>query len=331
MKVVIPVAGKGARLKPHTFTHPKALIPLAGKAILGHIIDKLIADGFDEFVLILGYLGDKIRDYVKQQYPELKVTYVIQHQSEGIGHALWLCSEALEGDKEALIVLGDSMIDIDYRQFVSSHHSVLGVKKVDNPALFGVAEIDNETGFIKKLIEKPRIPKSNVALTGLYYIRQLPELLQILDSFIRQEQKSLGEFQLTDALMQLIAAGHHMVPFEVRQWFDCGQKEIVLETNAVLLKRLQPEIPNHFTDCIIIPPVSIHPQAKIKHSVIGPNVSIGAHADIENCLIKESIIGEYAKLREINLAHSLIGNDSAVTGSVQSLNIGDSTEILFGS
>lgn len=104
MKVVIPVAGKGARLKPHTFTHPKALIPLAGKAILGHIIDKLIADGFDEFVLILGYLGDKIRDYVKHQYPELKVTYVIQHQSEGIGHALWLCSEALEGDKEVLIV-----------------------------------------------------------------------------------------------------------------------------------------------------------------------------------------------------------------------------------
>lgn len=331
MKVVIPVAGKGARLKPHTFTHPKALIPLAGKAILGHIIDKLIADGFDEFVLILGYLGDKIRDYVKQQYPELHVTYVVQHQSEGIGHALWLCSEALEGDKEVLIVLGDSVIDIDYRQFVSSHHSVLGVKKVDNPALFGVAEIDNETGFIKKLIEKPRIPKSNVALTGLYYIRQLPSLLQILDSFIREEQKSLGEFQLTDALMQLVEAGNPMVPFEVRQWFDCGQKEIVLETNAVLLKRFQPEIPTHFTDCIILPPVSIHPEAKIRHSVIGPNVSIGAHADIENCLIKESIIGEYAKLREINLAHSLIGNDSAVTGSVQSLNIGDSTEIQLGS
>lgn len=330
MKVVIPVAGKGARLKPHTFTHPKALIPLAGKAILGHIIDKLIADGFDEFVLVLGYLGDKIRDYVKQQYPELKVTYVVQHQSEGIGHALWLCSEALEGDKDALIVLGDSVIDIDYRQFVSSHHSVLGVKKVDNPALFGVAEIDNETGFIRKLIEKPRIPKSNVALTGLYYIRQLPALLQILDSFIREEQKSLGEFQLTDALMQLIEAGNPMVPFEVRQWFDCGQKEIVLETNAVLLKRLQPEIPTHFSDCIILPPVSIHPEAKIKHSVIGPNVSIGAHADIENCLIKESIIGEYARLREINLAHSLIGNDSAVTGSVQSLNIGDSTEIQLG-
>lgn len=222
------------------------------------------------------------------------------------------------------------MIDIDYRQFVSSHHSVLGVKKVDNPALFGVAEIDNDTGFIKKLIEKPRIPKSNVALTGLYYIRQLPALLQILDSFIREEQKSLGEFQLTDALMQLIAAGHHMVPFEVRQWFDCGQKEIVLETNAVLLKRLQPEIPAHFSDCIILPPVSIHPEAKIRHSVIGPNVSIGAHADIENCLIRESIIGEYARLREINLSHSLIGNDSAITGSVQSLNIGDSTEIQLG-
>ncbi len=330
MKVVIPVAGKGARLKPHTFTHPKALIPLAGKAILGHIIDKLIADGFDEFVLVLGYLGDKIRDYVKQQYPELQVTYVVQHQSEGIGHALWLCSEALEGEKEALIVLGDSVIDLDYRQFVSSHHSVLGVKKVDNPVLFGVAEIDNETGFIRKLIEKPRIPKSNVALTGLYYIRQMPALLQILDSFIRQEQKSLGEFQLTDALMQLIEAGNQMVPFEVKQWFDCGQKEIVLETNAVLLKRLQPEIPTHFPDCIILPPVSIHPEAKIKHSVIGPNVSIGAHADIENCLIKESIIGEYARLREINLAHSLIGNDSAVTGSVQSLNIGDSTEIQLG-
>ncbi len=330
MKVVIPVAGKGARLKPHTFTHPKALIPLAGKAILGHIIDKLIADGFDEFVLVLGYLGDKIRDYVKQQYPELQVTYVVQHQSEGIGHALWLCSEALEGDAEALIVLGDSVIDLDYRQFVSSHHSVLGVKKVDNPVLFGVAEIDNETGFIRKLIEKPRIPKSNVALTGLYYIRQMPALLQILDSFIRQEQKSLGEFQLTDALMQLIEAGNQMVPFEVKQWFDCGQKEIVLETNAVLLKRLQPEIPTHFPDCIILPPVSIHPEAKIKHSVIGPNVSIGAHADIENCLIKESIIGEYARLREINLAHSLIGNDSAVTGSVQSLNIGDSTEIQLG-
>jgi glucose-1-phosphate thymidylyltransferase len=332
MKVVIPVAGKGTRLKPHTFTHPKALIPLAGKPILGHILDKLIEAGVDEFVLVVGYLGDKVRKYVETAYSGIKVHYVYQKQSEGIGHAIWLCSEFLEGEQESLIVLGDSVLEYDVQSLRHMNGNILGVKKVDDPSLFGVAEIDQQSQQIKRLVEKPRIPKSNVALVGLYLIRDTKRLLDVLDQHIGNDKRSYEEFQLTDALMQMIDEGQRFTAFEVKQWFDCGQRDILLETNAIMLRR-EPAAMNPtqaFENTILIPPVSIHPESKISNAIIGPNVSVAAHAVIDRSIVRDSIIGGNATIKNIILTQSLIGNDSIVYGNNQQLNIGDSTEINFG-
>ena len=158
MKAIIPVAGAGTKLRPHTYTQPKALIPLAGKTILSIIIDQLLEAGIREYVLITGYLGDKIQDYVKKEYPDLRVHFVQQNERKGLGHAIYLTKEII-GNDEIFIVLGDTICEYDVNDFLSHSDSVLGVKKVDDPRNFGVAEID-ENGVISRVVEKPHIPKS---------------------------------------------------------------------------------------------------------------------------------------------------------------------------
>src|SRR5690606_8250723 len=162
MKAIIPVAGAGTKLRPHTYTQPKALIPLAGKTILSIIVDQLREAGIDEFVFIIGYLGDKIQDYLKEKYPELNASFVHQSERHGIGHAI-LLTKNIVGDDEIFIVLGDTICEYDIREMLNSPYSALGVKRVDDPRDFGVVE-QGEDGFITRVVEKPQIPKSNLAL-----------------------------------------------------------------------------------------------------------------------------------------------------------------------
>ena len=159
MKIIIPVAGIGSKLRPHTHTQPKALVPVAGKPILSHIVDNLLISGFNDFIFVIGYLGDKIEDYIKSKYPDIKSTFIVQEPREGTGHAVWLTRSHTDENDELLIVLGDTIIDFDLRSLLKQPNSMLGVKKVEDPRQFGVAEID-EHGFIVRLTEKPTIPKS---------------------------------------------------------------------------------------------------------------------------------------------------------------------------
>ena len=165
MKAIIPVAGAGTKLRPHTYTQPKALIPLAGKTVLSIIIDQIKEAGIDEVIFIVGYLGDKIRDYVQQKHPELRAHFVHQTERLGLGHAVRMAKSIVKND-EVFVVLGDTICEYDVKAVIDSPHSMLGVRKVDDPREFGVAEID-EDGFIDHVIEKPQIPKSNMALVGL--------------------------------------------------------------------------------------------------------------------------------------------------------------------
>jgi len=167
MQAIIPVAGAGTKLRPHTYTQPKALIPVAGKPILSFIMDELIAAGVTEYIFVIGYLGEKIRDYVGKKYPNLKVSFVEQETREGIGHAIWLTNEVVSKQEEIIIVLGDSVFDADMKTIIASEFSLLGVKKVDDPRSFGVAEISDDD-LIVRVEEKPQIPRSNLALVGLY-------------------------------------------------------------------------------------------------------------------------------------------------------------------
>jgi glucose-1-phosphate thymidylyltransferase len=330
MKAIIPVAGIGTRLRPHTHTQPKALIPIAGKPILGHITDGLIEAGIKEFIFIIGYMGDKIEQYIQQNYTNIKTEFVIQTTGKGVGHAIFLAKDLIKPTDEILIVFGDTIADMDLASVINAPTSMLGVKKVEDPRLFGVAEV-NDNGTIKNLVEKPAIPKSNLALVGVYKIKESALLMEALQNNVAKQLKTHGEYTLTDALMEMVKQGVVFKTFIVDNWFDCGKKDILLETNALLLKRLNHHANKYtFENTIIIQPVFIGPGCKIANSIIGPNVSIGENAILNYATIKDSIIGPYAQIEYAILHRSLIGNDAFLKGMIQSLNIGDSTEINFG-
>jgi glucose-1-phosphate thymidylyltransferase len=329
MRAIIPVAGIGSRLRPHTHTQPKSLIPVAGEPILAHIIRPLIAVGVTEYTFIIGYLGDKIEEYITSKFPDIKANYVIQTTGKGIGHALWLAKEYIKEDEETIIVLGDTIADINYQELLSMKGTVLACKRVEDPRSFGVAEV-NDKGIISVLVEKPSIPKSNMALVGIYKISESKKLIESLNYIIEHKIKTRNEYYLTDALMHMISLGVEMKLLPVDHWFDCGKPSVLLETNSTLLRRNNPPYENNFENTIIIPPVYIAKTAQIKNSIIGPEVSIGEEAIINFSIIKNSIIGPSAHLENAILHHSLIGNDATFQGMQQSLNIGDSTEINFG-
>ncbi|HEY6064325.1 MAG TPA: sugar phosphate nucleotidyltransferase, partial [Chitinophagaceae bacterium] len=231
---------------------------------------------------------------------------------------------------EVFVVLGDTICEYDVQEVVMSPYSMIGVRKVDDPRDFGVAEID-ETGFITHVVEKPQIPKSNMALVGLYKIKESEQMFQCLENNIRQGLRSHGEYSLTDALDCMIKMGVRFKSFKVENWFDCGKKETMLESNATLLKKFATETAaDQFEKTVIIPPVSIGNGCNIKNSIIGPNVAIGEHTTIDYSIVKNSIVGSFSNLFDIVLSDSVIGSDTNLRGESRSLNIGDNTSIDLG-
>lgn len=330
MKAIIPVAGAGTKLRPHSYTQPKALIPLAGKTVLSIIVDQMLEAGIHEFVFIVGYLGDKIRDYVKAKYPDLKAHYVQQIDRQGVGHAIQITKEVVNGD-EVIVVLGDTICEYDVQEVVNSPTSMLGVRKVDDPREFGVAEID-EHGFINHVVEKPQIPKSNMALVGIYKIKESAELFECLEMNYLQGLRTHGEYSLTDALDCMLKKGIKFKPFRVESWFDCGRKDTLLESNATLLKKFvrKEEAKYSFENTVIIPPVSIGEGCDIKNCIIGPNVTVGENTKMSYSIVRNSIVGSFSNLFDIVLEASIIGSDTGLRGETRTLSIGDNTNIDLG-
>lgn len=330
MKAVIPVAGTGARLRPLTYTQPKPLIPVAGKPIIAYMMEKLLDVGVREFVFIIGYLGEKIRDYIEQTWPNIQKEFVTQQERLGSGHALWTAKDKFRDADEVVIFFGDVILEMDLAMICHSPGSMIAVKKVPNPRDFGIVELDDQ-GQIARLSEKPRIPKSDLAMVGFYKISEVQALVDALDYNIFNNIRTHGEFPLTDALMRMIQQGVSFAPVVVDRWFDCGKKEVLLQTNALLLRGedYDPQSVPVFDHAIIIHPVSIGSNCRIVNSIIGPHVTIGNDAFIVNAIVQDSIIGNFASLSEVILRHSVIGNDTSITGMKHSLNIGDNTEIDF--
>ncbi len=332
MKAIIPVAGAGTKLRPLTYTQPKALIPIAGKTILGVIVDQLIEAGVTEYVFVIGYLGEKIQRYIDKTYPQLSCTFVTQSDRRGTGHAIWLTRDAVKDD-EVMIVLGDTVCDYNVKETIASPVSQIGVRKVDDPRSFGVAEL-NDKDIVTRMVEKPLIPKSNMAMVGIYYIKEAAAMYAALEKNLAGPADDNGEYHLTNALQLMIENGISLHAFRVNNWFDCGKKETLLSTNAILLKQMDDQPPtacdHDYDTTVIIHPVNIAEGCIIRHSIIGPNVSIGEHTKIESSIVRDSIIGSYAELQQVVLNSSIIGNDAYVRGLSQSLNIGDNTEIDLG-
>ena len=324
MKAIIPAAGIGTRLRPHTHTLPKALLYVAGRPIISHILDDVKRVGASSVVLIVGYKGDLIREYVSREYEDLDTEFVVQAERSGIGHAVHLTRSVADTGEPALIILGDTILRTDLAGVVGSRTNVLGVKAVDDPRRFGVCEVRGKR--IVKLVEKPKNPPSNLALVGLYYLRDSSLLFQVLAEQIDKGIRNHGEYQITDALQMMIDRGSEFETFQVDEWYDCGKPEALLETNRRLLEG-QTGVPAT-EGSIFVPPVSIAPTARIVNSIVGPHVSIAGDAVVENSIVKDSILDRGANVANCLLAGSIVGSQAVVRGGFQHLNIGDSSEVI---
>jgi glucose-1-phosphate thymidylyltransferase len=326
LKAIIPAAGIGTRLRPHTYTLPKALLYVAGKPIISHILDDVVPLGMSSIVLIVGYKGDLIEEYVRNHYPDLSVEIVLQRERMGIGHAVHLTRELADTGEALLIILGDTILKSNLRELVRSKTNVLGVKEVSDPRRFGVCEVSN--GEITRLVEKPQDPTSNLALVGLYYLLNSNGLFEALREEIEGGIMNHGEYQITDALQMMIDKGEKFVPYTIDEWFDCGKPEAMLETNRKLLEDAD-EKPPQIDGSIVVPPVSISPGAEIIGSIVGPYVSIAEGVVVRNSIVKDSVLSEGATVADTLLEASLVGARAVIRGGFQQVDVGDSSEITF--
>ncbi len=325
MKALIPVAGYGTRMRPHTLTQPKVLLPVADKPMIAHIVEKLIGDGIDELIFVVGHLGNKIEEFIRANY-QIKSSFIQQTEFLGLGHAIYTARDYLD-NQPLIIVLGDTIYEANLQKVIKAGKNSLGVKKVDDPRRFGVALL-NKNGFIKKLIEKPKKFASDLALVGIYYFHNGNDLKNALNKLITAGIKTNDEYQLTDALQIMIDDAQPFTTFKVNGWYDCGKPETLLETNAIILKRDFSKKTYKYKNTIIIPPVFIHPSANIQNSIIGPNVTIGRDTKIERSIILASIINSESTIRSLYLQNSIIGTNVDIQGPVRSLNVGDYSELI---
>ncbi|HDS01358.1 MAG TPA: nucleotidyl transferase, partial [candidate division Zixibacteria bacterium] len=305
-------------------TAPKALLHVAGKPLLWHILDSLKELDFEEITFVIGFLGDKIIDYVKKNY-DFKSRFVEQEELLGLGHAINIAIDDDERDP-VLAVLGDTIVEMNWDGIIGKDKNFLGVRQVEDPRRFGVAEVEGNR--ILKLWEKPQDPPSNLALVGVYYIKDTQLLKDSLREIIKSNIKTKNEYQVTDAFQVMLEKGAEMYTFEIEGWYDCGKSETLLETNRHLLdvcKECAPDIEGS----VVIPPVFIDKSAKIKNSIIGPYASIAAGVTIKNSIVRDSIISVDAIVVNGLLTGSLIGDHAEVQGHFERLNVGDSSQIGY--
>ncbi len=337
LKIVIPMAGWGTRMRPHTWSKPKPLVSVAGKASLDHLMDTFdtLPDSFNvEYIFIVGpFLGeDQIPAYIEKNYPEITAHYVVQAEMKGQSHAIYLTKEYLNGPM--IMIFSDTLIETNFA-FLDNEDAdlVAWVKAVPDPRRFGVAVV--EEGKISNLVEKPDSIENNLVLVGCYYFRESINLVTAINEQIKRNLTLKNEFFLADAVNIMIKNGAEGRTENVgAYWLDTGTIDATLDTNKALLEKIAPENRKFTSDVEIVEPVSIHPSAKIENSKIGPYVSIGADCEISDSQINDSIIEAGTKISASVLTRSLIGTQAQIhaCGSENSpshLNIGDNSYITF--
>jgi glucose-1-phosphate thymidylyltransferase len=327
VKIIIPAAGQGTRLRPHTHTLPKVMLPVAGRPIIGHILADVASLEPSEIRLVVGYRGDSIEAYVNEVFPDLPVEIVWQHDQLGLGHAVLTALEP-EDHEPALVVLGDTVFDVDYGDIVSSPDHALGVRAVPDPERFGIVELDSAGESVVEVVEKPTEPKGNLALAGLYFVRDAELLRLAMAGLVDEGGTTRGEYQLTDALQRMIDAGERFVPYSIGGWFDCGKPETLLATNRELLDRNPPKIDVSDADVRFITPVFVGPDCDIKNSIIGPHVSLSSGVTVRDAVIRDSIIGDHATVCGFVLEGSIIGPGARVEAAPVVLNLGEESELI---
>ncbi|WP_318311132.1 sugar phosphate nucleotidyltransferase [Flagellimonas crocea] len=333
MKIIVPMAGRGSRLRPHTLTVPKPLIPVAGKPIVHRLvadIAKVLGEPIEEVAFILGdpaFFGDDVVESLMELADELGAKGSIYRQDKplGTGHAIMSAKESLSGP--AVIAYADTLIRADF-DLDKSADSVIWVKQVEHPEAYGVVQL-NESNEIIELVEKPQEYISDLAVIGIYYFKDVGVLKNELQHVLDHDITHGGEYQINDGIKRMMEKGMKFVPGKVDEWMDCGNKNVTVETNQRMLDFLEKEGENMIADTVvqenanIIEPCFIGENVVLKNTTVGPYVSVGANTVLENSTIKNSLIQSNSKITNANLDNAMIGNHVVYNGNFETISIGD--------
>lgn len=332
IKIVIPMAGLGTRLRPLTWSIPKQLLNVAGKSVLDHVLNTFntLPDPTNfELINIVGYLGDQIEAHIKNNYPHITSHYVVQEDPRGQSHAIYLARQYIKGPM--LVVFADTLIETDLSFLANnSVEAVAWVKPVPDPRRFGVAELGNN-GYVKRLIEKPDNMQNNLALVGFYYFEDGEALISAIKEQMDRNIQTKGEFFLADAINIMLEHGLRMNTNAVDVWLDTGTPEALLETNCYLLEHGMDNSleASKRKGIVVIPPVYIHPSAQVDNSVIGPFTSLGADCSVQSSIIRNTILGDAAEVTDVVLEGSLVGRRAKITRRPGRINAGDQTMVIL--
>ncbi len=325
MKAVIPLAGKGTRLRPHTHLLPKALVRVAGRPVLAHLLDDLVRFGVTEMVFIVGHLDELIRRYMDEAYPGLRVHYVVQAVQDGTAGAVKLAQPFADG--ELLILFADTLFEADLspaRTLSAEWGAVIWTKEVEDYWKYGVVVTDPD-GAMTRIVEKPKQPISRLANIGLYYIRDHAPLFEGIDHVLASPASSSGEYYLTDAFQYMVDHGARISTAPVESWHDCGSPEGLLATNRHLLEAGAATVSSSARpeDCSLIEPTLVGEDVVAERSVIGPNVTLERGASVVGSRLTNTIVGAGARVEGARLDGSLVGAGAVVRGVEGRVNVSD--------
>jgi len=330
MKVILPVAGKGTRLRPHTHTRAKSLVQVAGKTVLEHIVSRLQSLDVDEFVFITDENGGQIQTVMQREFPQANCTYIQQTEKLGPAHAISLAAGRIVAGDDLLIVFNDTVFIADLDQLKGMTADCDGLifsKEVEDYQRFGVNVLRD--GYIVDMVEKPEQPISKLAQVGLYYLRDGSDFMGFLQQCINAKETVKGEYYLPPVFMRMIRTGKKLRAPEIDEWLDCGTPESLLSTNRYLLRGRSH---NHgsVTDSVLIEPVHIAPGAIVRNCILGPYVSVASGSVVEQSIIADSIVNAGAKVFSVILSSSILGDFVSLNGSPRRMNIGDNSFIDIG-
>lgn len=323
MDVILPVAGFGTRLRPHTWSKPKPLVPVAGKPMLEHVLDRVMVANPDKLVFITGYLGDQIEAWARETY-DVELAFVNQPEMLGQTDAILRTRDLVQDD--ALILFPDMLFETDFTGMRDAGvDGIAFTKTVEDPSAYGIAVLDDD-GRVTQLIEKPSDPVSHLAVIGIYYIRHTADLFDAMDRQVEQGKMLKGEYFLADAIQIMLDDGKTFVTRDVPVWEDCGNPDALLQTNRYLLDNGS-ATDTTVSDGAVIQPSYVHPDAEISGSVVGPYASVSAGATLRGCIVSDSIVSEGATLDGVVIDHSVVGAKAEVIGTPRRIDIGDNSKV----
>ena len=325
MDVILPVAGFGSRLRPHTWSKPKPLVTVAGKAMIAHVLDRIMPIDPGKIIFITGYLGDQIEAWARENYPQTELVFVEQPEMLGQSDAIYRTRAHVSDD--ALMIYPDALFEADFSGLEDRNlDGVAFTMHVDDPSAYGIAVV--EDGRVTRVVEKPSEPISNEALIGIYYFRKMADVYSAIEEQVKREIKTKGEYYLTDAIQIMLERGAVFGIEQIDIWQDCGNVDALLDTNKYLLSN-EPPSPAQRPGSLIVPPSFVHRDARLEDAVVGPYASVGAGTVVRNSVVRDSIIEENSEIVDAILQRTVVGSNATIHGSARSISVGDNGKVAL--